>query len=436
MWRTRRTLIVVVLVVAAVIVGASRYIDREPNPVLATTPVGSGGFLAVIDPWRARFYIHSDALYVVDTRTGKELFPSDVVEQLPGPVINHLVPHLYMDVTPDSGQTELDDRTFTQLHQVILDNSTTFWFLDEPSDRFYVGNDDYSIHALDGATGRQMRIANTCQVGSPNAVESHPEEHLFLPCADGSTQMHDARTGRLLRSIATTKLGDCSCRRIVDDRTGRVFIPGANALGVLDAHTGAFIRTLPFGVWPGAAFELDSHAGGAIEQDPHTGNMFAAPYVPPGTGATASHNLLVLDGRTGAILRRWDVPANPTALLVNPVTDHLLVTSAGPVDSLGEPLGNGVLSVLDSNSGATIKRIDLGILPGDLFADQNTGHLVVVNFSTDMSGNALLRTYSDGWWNQMQRGLKGAMNWLPFTAPAAPSPPVDDTVMLLDLKTL
>jgi hypothetical protein len=62
--------------------------------------------------------------------------------------------------------------------------------------------------------------------------------------------------------------------------------------------------------------------------------------------------------------------------------------------------------------------------------------LLVVDFATDMADNALLRSYPDGWWPETQRRLKSAMGWLPFAAPAAPIPPIDGDIMLLDLSKL
>jgi hypothetical protein len=266
-------------------------------------------------------------------------------------------------------------------------------------------------------------------------VESHPDEHLFLSCSNGTTDMRDARTGRLIRSLNTAGLGNCICRRIADDLTGRVFLTGATALGVLDARTGALVRSLLIGSWDGAAFELDGHAGGDVEADPRTGDVVVAPYVGPARGAP-SREVLVLDGRSGAVLHRWAVPENPLALLMNPRTGHLLVTSAGPTDSLGEPLGDGTLSVLDMGRGSILRQVEVGIVPGSMFADRNAGRLLVVNYTTDLGSYPITRSYSDGPWPHFLRQLKGWVGWLPFSAPQQPTPPVDVTVTTLDLTKL
>jgi DNA-binding beta-propeller fold protein YncE len=203
---------------------------------------------------------------------------------------------------------------------------------------------------------------------------------------------------------------------------------------VVDAHTGALVRTLPIGTWGGGSFEFDAHTGGVTELDPRSGNVVVAPYVSP--PARAAREVLVLDGRSGAILHRWPVPENPLAVLVNPLTHHLLVASAGPVDSSGEPLGDGTLSVLDMGSGAIVRQVEVGILPGELFADRRAKRLLVMNRTTTLDGVPIQRAYSDGWPSQALRALKHTFGWLPYSAPDAPVPPTDITVSLLDLTKL
>jgi hypothetical protein len=146
--------------------------------------------------------------------------------------------------------------------------------------------------------------------------------------------------------------------------------------------------------------------------------------------------VLVLDGRTGAVRHRWPVPENPTDMQVNPLTGHLLVTSIGAVDGRGNPLGDGILSVLDPTRGTVLRRIQVGILPGAMIADPRSRHLFVVNFATDLYGNSLARTYPDGAWPRLLRGLKGLAGWLPFKSPDPPAPPLSSTVTMLDLSTL
>jgi DNA-binding beta-propeller fold protein YncE len=204
---------------------------------------------------------------------------------------------------------------------------------------------------------------------------------------------------------------------------------------VVDARTGAVVRTLLIPTWDGGSYELDAHMGATTDLDPHSGDVVVAPYRAPGTGA-GERVVLLLDGRTGTIKHQWAVPENPLAVLVNPLTGHLLVASAGPADANSQPLGYGTLSVLDMGSGAVLQQVQVGILPGELLADRKTQRLLVINRTTTLNGATMFRSYGDGFWSQGLRSLKHTFGWLPFSAPAVPLPPSDITVSLLDLTRL
>jgi DNA-binding beta-propeller fold protein YncE len=163
--------------------------------------------------------------------------------------------------------------------------------------------------------------------------------------------------------------------------------------------------------------------------------LVIAPYRVPGKGP-GEREVLLIDGRTGKIKQSWPVPENPLAVLVNPLTGHLLVASAGPVDTAGQPKGDGTLSVLDMGSGSILQQVTVGLLPGELFDDRTAQRLLVINRTTTLTGGALVRSYGDNVWSQELRSLKHQVGWLPFTAPAVPVPPTDITVSVLDLTRL
>jgi DNA-binding beta-propeller fold protein YncE len=437
--RRRRRLIgtsVFLLVVA----GAAGYrtTHNDASPVLATVAVGSGGFNASLDEWTSRLYVFTfgNGQYIVDTRTGALEAPNDVAAQQDGGPANHLAPQLVTGSSDGQNLLIVDDRSLKLRYKVPVNVSNTTWFLDDATSTFYVIDQAGAISIVDVPTGRIVAHASQrCALGSGNPVLAHSANHLFLSCADGSTEMHDARTGKLLRTIPIHRPGDCTCRRIADDLTGRVFLPSANDFSVVDSRSGALVRTLPMQTWSGGSFEFDSHTGAVTDLDPRSGDIVVAPYRSPSSGLP-EREVLLLDGRTGAIARRWPVPENPLAVLVNPLTGHLLVASAGPIDAQGEPLGAGTLSVLDMGSGATLQQVSVGMLPGELFADRRAKHLLVMNRTTTLDGNPLQRPPTDNLWPRALRSLKQTFGWLPFSAPVKPSPPRSFTVTLLDLSRL
>ncbi len=434
-----------VLLVIPVVVGLLIHLlsgHSQPSPVLRSTSIGSGSFLALLNAGSHRLYIHTfgdNVLHILDTRTGLAMHPEDPVARSTGPMaIDDHFGQAFIGPDPDNTIEILDARTFAILHSVPIYRVTgPDPLFDEQTDRLYLDDPNSPILSIVDAASGMLRQVPACITPQALMALSHATQHLFESCTDGTTEMFDAHSGRLLRTLNTSSLGTCTCGILDDEMTGRIFLPAADALGVLDARSGNLLRRVPVQSWNLGTINLDGHTGtiGTIDLDPHTGNVVMAPYADPGLGHSASH-VFVLDGRTGAILHRWPVPRTPTAVMVNPVTHHLLVTSAGPTDVFGVPLGAGSLSVLDPSSGASLQQIEMGILPASMFFDLRSGHLFVVNFTSDMQQGALTRTYPDSWWSQQLRHVKGVAAWLPFKAPAPPTPPTDVTVITLDLSRL
>jgi DNA-binding beta-propeller fold protein YncE len=130
------------------------------------------------------------------------------------------------------------------------------------------------------------------------------------------------------------------------------------------------------------------------------------------------------------------VPPHPTAVQVNPLTGHLLVASAGPVDGQGELVGSGTLSVLDMARGRTLHTIGVGILPGQISLDRPARRALVVNFTTNLDHTLLNRPPPESAWAGLLRRLKRAVPLLPVAVPPPPQVPSDVTVTVLDLAKL
>ncbi len=94
------------------------------------------------------------------------------------------------------------------------------------------------------------------------------------------------------------------------DRTGRVFVTSADALTVLDAATGAPVRTLA----------LDACLG-LVVADESANHVFVV---------TGLRSVTMLDARSGAVLHTTPLPASASALAVDARRGQVAVaTEAG-----------------------------------------------------------------------------------------------------------
>jgi YVTN family beta-propeller protein len=117
----------------------------------------------------------------------------------------------------------------------------------------HIGRDLFAL-AVDEQTGRVF-VAN----GNVSAL-------------DGGLSILDAASGRLLRSVTVGMLPTAVA---VDERSGRVFVAnkgpvdsnlvplGNGTVTVLDARSGAVLRTVPVGTYP-TAITVDERAGRAF----------------------------------------------------------------------------------------------------------------------------------------------------------------------------
>lgn len=426
----RRMLLGLLATMAALIV-ARVTLWSGHGAVLRTVTLGIIPTSMLLDEASGRFYVADGTtpqLTILDAETGAPVSSSGPLAQSVNvPLAVHRSGHLF---AADGHGTLLllDLRTSAVIRTVSVPYS---WATaDEATARLYTVDGEATVlSAIDGRTGRVVGQAAACSAVAAPLLHG-AGGHIFVPCSGGTVAVFDGRGGRRTGTIETG-LGACECPLLPDTRTGRVFWPAGVGLAVLDARKAALVGTVPVQVWTGGAFKLDSHPA---DVDPRTGDLLVAPSA-AGTGP-AAETVLALDGRSGAIVHRWPVAANPTSILVNPLTGHVLVASAGPIDALGQPLGVGTLSVLDPASGALLQRVPLGLMPGGLIADRRTSRLFVANYTADLNGSVLWRRYSERWWPRVLRALKDRLAWLPFDAPPKPPPSDHPSITMLDLRQL
>ena len=188
--------------------------------------------------------------------------------------------------------------------------------------------------------------------------------------------------------VAARSAGENPAAMALDEAAGRVYINTATALLALDAASGACLRVAPLDVaFPGPiAVDRRTHVVFAVRGASivafagASGTRLAA--VPTGAEVTtlladpradrvlglSGAALLVLDGRTGALLRRTPVPF--------PAEARVPVAALWDLGAIyvAEPRA---IAVLDAASGALRRAIPIAATPIGLAADARTRHLFV-----------------------------------------------------------
>jgi YVTN family beta-propeller protein len=212
--------------------------------------------------------------------------------------------------------------------------------------------------------------------------------------------MLDAGTGLLLH---TTRVGGLSFFNSVAITVAadRVLVGSGATITVLDAHSGALLRTVT--------------VNGDIRHmavDSRTGQIFI---VGPG-------GLGVLDPRRGWAMRTLAVGGNLSAVAVDAGRGRVYVANAGATDRAGTLTGTGTVSIIDAASGAVLRTVPVGVAPSALAVDMRTGRAIVVN----AGGRVLLPTA----WSFLPDWLSRLLPFLP--RPDSGPPSVHGSVSVLD----
>ncbi len=315
-------------------------------------------------------------------------------------------------VTDDSGGVGrvrmVDGATGAVLRTIAGGPSPRGVAVDARTGRVFVANwgptyrDTGSVSVLDAATGMALR---TVTVGvNPHVVAVDTTAGRVFVTNLYSVSVLDARTGRILRHAV---LASTPSAVTVDEGRQRVFALADRTVTTFDARTGRPLCSAPVG--GGAA---------AIAVDARTGRVFVA-RAPFGSGGLGA--IMTLDASSGRPLRTLTLTGNPTTLAVDARHGHVFATDAGRLDGRGVLAGGG-LDVLDARSGALVRRIPLGGIPGEVAIDEGTGRIVGASGSS--SGAALPSP-----WDWIPGRLRRALR-----LPVPSSRTVGGSVTLLDLS--
>jgi DNA-binding beta-propeller fold protein YncE len=253
-----------------------------------------------------------------------------------------------------------------------------------------------TLSLLDLTRGRVLR---TVRVGPPRtpaplglAIASS-WHHLFVTVpgdaqTPGVVQMRDSRTGSLLRDI---QVGDNPRALAVDARRGRVLVANAGdgTVSLIDARSGALLRTTALGLAP-LAVAVDERTAHAFVSGPAVPGAVTLPTWEGSTreGSAPAGLLSVLDTRTGALLGSTALGTWAAILAVDERTARVFVAGGFP----------GTVSVLDARNGTFLHATTLGGQPAALAIDERRGRVYIVNGDNgtlsllDARDGALLRT--------------------------------------------
>ena len=250
-----------------------------------------------------------------------------------------------------------------------------------------------TVSLLDGRNGRIAHSVDVPQYPFQIVVDARYRRVLVLSRANqspyrGRVSVLDARTGAVLRTVS---LPMSVWAVSVDDRAARAFVaaypynpPFHGSISVLNLHSGALPRTIRLNYVPAI-----------VTVDAAHGHVFVAGEQPDANGnPTGPGRVSMLDARSGALLRTITVGGDPSAMAIDTRAGRVFVASVGRVDPMRQdlPLERGSISVLDARTGALLRTVSVGVAPRAIVVDEQTGRAFVL-----CDGGAITRQPPDPW---------------------------------------
>jgi len=329
--------------------------------------------------------VASAGVTLLDTRTGTVLSTVSIRQ---GYTTVLAVDERAAHVLVASGNvTVLDAQRGIPLHAVpaalfpldeIVDGRTGHAFI--LNGRGYRGQ----VTMIDTRTGRLLHTTTISTQDSlfTGAVDARTGRAFVTSSVDDSVSVLDTRTGQL---VATDVVARSPQAVAVDEARGHVFIAssgvasGGAGLSVLDARRGTVLRIQRLTMLPLA-----------LAVDARVAHVFLVNATVDSYGDAAGiSSISLLDARSGALIRTVPIPATDTpatmvTMAVDDRRDRVFVLSPGPQDSAspGQPTvfaGDGHLYVFDAHSGALLRTLPTGVGPVAMGIDDGTGHVVVLD---------------------------------------------------------
>jgi len=391
------------------------------DPVVATVGVGRLPWRVVVDEQHGRAFVVNrgdGSVSVLDSGTGALLRTVAVGTDPVAAAVDERTARVFVANGGDATVSILDARSGVVLRTVVVGTSPQWLTVDRQSGHVFVPNrSDNTVSVLDARNGAVLRTVTVCLFPFAAAVDERTAR-VFVRCNSGWVVTLDARTVAVLRA---TRTGAAPWGQIaVDERTARVFVtnPHDKTVSVLDARSGAVVRTVHIGI---DAYRpiMDERAGRVIVVGPANGRGGAS----------------VLDADSGVVLRTVVLGYTPWPAAVSIRSGSVLIAAAGTTDSMGDAMGNGTVSMLDAHGDGGGRAVPVGVFPVDIGVDGRTGRVFVVNYNARWSdGGPVAHSARDGWWVAPQRWLAGHFPLIP--PPRRPRPSTTGSVTILDISRL
>lgn len=182
-----------------------------------------------------------------------------------------------------------------------------------------------------------------------------------------------ARRGDNTRLIRSLTLDQNPAAVAVDTRSGHAIVavapglPGVSGHAlILDDKTGALLRTVDIG-----------HAPRALAVDERAGRVYLADDVAPAGQLGAAAALYVLDERSGRVSRGIALDAPAVAMALDDQNGRLLTVSRG--DIVNSAYGTGTVAVRDATTGTTLYTDTAGMYPTSIAIDARSQQIFIAN---------------------------------------------------------
>ncbi len=355
--------------------GTSPHPPAVPSP-MATSTMVQGTVAAAVDAVVGRVFIvtathvspnQRGSVRVLDEHT-VAIVNQIAVGVLPTAiVVDEHTARAFISNAGSHSVTVLDTQRGTLLRTIQVEPHPGALAVDTRADRVFVASTGSTrnhgmVSMLDA---RSAQVVQTVSV-PPDPIALAVDEdagHVFVVSREGTVSMLDAQTGALLRTVAVGHLPHAVA---VDARTARVFVTnigavdkettpvGAGTVSVLDAHTGAVLRTVSVGTGPFTLVVAERTTRAFIIN-------------------ALDGSVTLLDARSGGVVRRVVVGRLPLAAAVATLTNRVFIINHNS-DSV---------SVLDAADGHVMQTevvgTDLAAAPSAVAIDEHTGRVFVVN---------------------------------------------------------
>lgn len=360
-------------------------LDVRTGAILRHFPIGTGPL--ALDDRHGRIFVTTysttysppsgtGAVAVFDARSGRLLrtIPSGTFARGIDLDRVHNRAIATSDNTDRTGWVQfLDATTGRLLRTMIVPDSVGSLRVDERDGRAFVEVGQDAIATFDTHTGALLRVVPV-GINSYEPVVDDRTGRLFVNSVQeqGTVSAIDARTGRLVRTV---HVGKTPLDEAVDARSGRVFVANqdSDTVSMLDGTSGRVLRTIGVG-----------HKPGTVIVDAARGRVLVVNY---GDGTVST-----IDARRGVLLRTVAIGANPAAAALNARAGRLMIAVRGRVDRAGNATGAGHAIVLDTRSGRVLRSLPVGVDPQVVAVDERSGRALVLN-----AGGTVVAPTRDPW---------------------------------------